>query len=343
MMGAFIEWRCRLVAGVPVRTCERTKAWLDGAWRKGFDGRRDKDNERGNRMNTTQHDHGVRLRPSNELFPQFDGSLPVLVIDNALSRTVVAPQGAHVLSFVPTGRQDMLWQSPKAVMAKGQPIRAGIPLCLPWFGPSPKGYPMHGFARLLPWAIEDVETLADGATRLLMSLSDAASSREMWPHAFTFALEIVAGRNLKLTLSASNAGPDDARFEFAFHTYFNVGEVAKAVVTGLEDCVYEDREDKQARKRQSGPLDIAGTTTKLYFDVPAVQRIASPAGTYRIESDSRCCMVWNAGDNDRNVPDLGAGNHRGYLCVERVDATERAVDIAPGKTYTTTMTLSVVD
>jgi D-hexose-6-phosphate mutarotase len=292
-------------------------------------------------MTTKRTDPGVSLKSSDELFPHFAGALPVLVIDNALSRTVVVPQGAHVLSFAPKGRPDMLWQSPQAVMAKGQPIRGGIPLCLPWFGPSPQGHPMHGFARLLPWAIEEVGTLEGGATRLLLSLADSAATREMWPHAFAFGLEIVAGKDLKLTLTAANLGGGGARFEFAFHTYFNVGDVAKAVVTGLEDCAYEDREDGNARKRQAGPLGIAGTTTKLYLDVPAVQRIASPAGTYHIESDARCCMVWNAGDNDRNVPDLGAGNHTGYLCVERADAAERAVDIAAGKTYRATMTLAV--
>ncbi|MBE0530894.1 MAG: D-hexose-6-phosphate mutarotase [Rhodospirillales bacterium] len=290
-------------------------------------------------MTTTRNDHGIRLLPSRELYPHLNGSLPVLVIDNAASRTVIAPQGAHVLSFTPAGGRDMLWQSPKAIMARGQPIRGGIPLCLPWFGPSPQGHPMHGFARLLAWAIEDVETQKDGATRLTLALADSEATRAMWPHAFAFTLEIVAGKDLKLTLSATNAGPNAARFEFAFHTYFNVGDVAKAIVTGLEGCTFEDREDKGARKRQEGPLTIAGTTTSLYLDVPAVQQIESPVATYRIESDARCCMVWNAGDNDRTIPDLGAGNHMGYLCVERADAVERAVDIAPGGTYRTTMTL----
>ncbi len=289
-------------------------------------------------MNT----NAARLCQSSELFPHFDGSLPVIVLDNPLSRTVVALQGAHVLSFTPAGGKDMLWQSPKAVMKKGQPIRAGIPLCLPWFGPHPDGHPLHGFARLLPWAVEDLQTLGDGATRLVLSLADSAATRAMWPHAFAFSLEIVVGKALTLTLSARNAGGGEARFEFAFHTYFNVGDVTKAAVTGLEGCTYEDREDKNARKRQDGPLGVAGTTTKLFFDTPAVQQIASPAGTYRIESDCRCRMVWNAGDNDRNVPDLGAGNHRGYLCVEPADATERAVAIAEGSSYTTTMTLSAV-
>jgi D-hexose-6-phosphate mutarotase len=292
-------------------------------------------------MATKRTDPGVSLASSDALYPHFTGALPVLVIDNALSRTVIALQGAHVLSFTPTGRPDMLWQSPQAVMARGQPIRGGIPLCLPWFGPSPKGHPMHGFARLLPWAIEEVGTVEGGATRLLLSLSDSAATREMWPHAFAFGLEIVAGADLKLTLSATNLGPGEARFEFAFHTYFNVGDVAQTVLRGLEGCNYEDREDKNARKRQQGAVRIAGTTTKLYLDAPAAQTIESPSGTYRMESDARCRMVWNAGDNDRNVSDLGSGNHKGYLCVEPVDAAERAIDIAPGKTYRTTMTLAV--
>jgi glucose-6-phosphate 1-epimerase len=286
---------------------------------------------------------GVRLCQSSELYPHFDGSLPVLVVENALSRTVLTLQGAQVLSFIPTGRKDLLWQSPKAVLAKGQPIRAGIPLCLPWFGPSPKGHPLHGFARLLPWAVEDLETQGNGATRLVLSLTDSASTREMWPHAFTFSLEIVAGKDSRLTLSAHNTSTAAARFEFAFHTYFNVGNVAKTAVNGLEGCTYEDREDQNARKPQNGPLGIAGTTTKLFFDAPAIQTIASPVAAYRLESDCRCRMVWNAGDNDRNVPDLGAGNHKGYLCVEPADATERAVDIPAGRTYATTMTLAVVD
>lgn len=291
-------------------------------------------------MTTQRTEPGVSLTSSAALYPHLAGALPVLVVDNALSRTVVALQGAHVLSFTPKGRPDVLWMSPQAVMAKGQPIRGGIPLCLPWFGPSPQGHPMHGFARLLPWAIEEVGSLEGGATRLFMSLSDSAATREMWPHAFSFTLEIVAGSDLKLTLTATNLGPGEARFEFAYHTYFNVGDVAKAVVTGLEDCAYEDREDKSAGNRQQGAVRIAGTTTKLYLDAPAAQQVESPAGTWRMESDARCRMVWNAGANDRNVPDLGAGNHKGYLCVEPVDAGDHAIAIAPGKTHATTMTLA---
>lgn len=292
-------------------------------------------------MTAKRTDPGVSLLSSAALFPHLAGALPVLVIDNAASRTVVALQGAHVLSFIPKGGSDLLWMSPQAVMARGQPIRGGIPLCLPWFGPSPQGYPLHGFGRLLAWAIEEVGTSEGGATRLVLSLSDSAATRAMWPHAFSFGLEIVAGEDLKLTLSATNLGEAEARFEFAFHTYFNVGDVAKAVITGLQDCTCEDKEDKNTRQRQVGPLALAGTTTKLFLDTPAVQRIESPAGSWRMESDARCRMVWNAGDNDRNIPDLGAGNHKGYLCVEPVDAAERAVALAAGKTYRTTMTLAV--
>ncbi|MBP0500646.1 hypothetical protein J8J32_21460, partial [Mycobacterium tuberculosis] len=64
--------------------------------------------------------------------------------------------------------------------------------------------------------------------------------------------------------------------------------------------------------------------------------------TYRIASPAKAAVVWNPGSGDANVPDLGAGAHRGFVCVERCDAAARAVTLAPGASYTTEMTLSVL-
>jgi glucose-6-phosphate 1-epimerase len=68
--------------------------------------------------------------------------------------------------------------------------------------------------------------------------------------------------------------------------------------------------------------------------------VRAPAGSYRIESDARCALVWNAGDNDRNIPDMGQGNHRGYACVERGDMAD-GVLIEPGQAYRCAMALSM--
>lgn len=50
------------------------------------------------------------------------------------SSTLISPFGAHLLSWRPTGDEDVLWLSSRAVMDGTRAIRGGIPLCLPWFG-----------------------------------------------------------------------------------------------------------------------------------------------------------------------------------------------------------------
>ena len=76
------------------------------------------------------------------------------------------------------------------------------------------------------------------------------------------------------------------------------------------------------------------------MDVPARQILNSAEGIVTIDSNASCAVLWNAWTNDANIADLGAGNHVGYLCVERGDVADYAVSLAPGAKYALTMTLS---
>ena len=290
------------------------------------------------------HAAGIQLTDSTRLYPALhrpgDAGLPMLSIANQLGRAVVALQGAHLMSFQPSGQGEMLWLSPKCVLQTGQPIRGGIPLCLPWFGPGPDGKTMHGFARVNEWHVVAAERLQDGATRLVMELSGNASTSALWAHDFLFRLEIEVGHELKLSLSAENRGADAAPLAFAFHTYFAVPHVAEARVSGLENTTYIDKMDNLARKQQDGEVTIRNTTDRVYLDVPARQTLQTGAETITIASDTRCAVVWNAWTNDANIPDLGAGNHVGYLCVERGDVADHVRTLAPGENYRAWMTLA---
>ena len=66
---------------------------------------------------------GIRTTNSRQLYPTLhqpaDAGLPMLVIENALGKTVVALQGAHVMSFQPAGQPEMLWISPKTLLLDG--------------------------------------------------------------------------------------------------------------------------------------------------------------------------------------------------------------------------------
>ncbi|MBS1229585.1 MAG: hypothetical protein H6R17_2862 [Proteobacteria bacterium] len=287
---------------------------------------------------------GITQSNSTELYPAQhrpgDKGLPMLVVENALGRAVIALHGAHLMAFKATGQREMFWVSPKTALEAGTPIRGGIPLCLPWFGPGPDGKSMHGFARTMDWTVVAAERLDNGATRLVLGLDGDASVSALWPHAFAFRLEVTVGSELTLKMSVHNRGTDAAPLAFAFHTYFAVPDVAKASVGGLEGTTYIDKMDNFTRKTQQGEVTIAAVTDRIYLDVPAQQTLKSAAGRFTIDSAASCAVVWNAWSNDKNIADLGEGNHVGYICVERCDVADRALTLAPGGEYQMTMTLS---
>jgi D-hexose-6-phosphate mutarotase len=288
---------------------------------------------------------GITRINSAQLYPELhlagDSGLPLLVVENGLGRAVIALQGAHAIAFQPTGQREMLWLSPKCKLQPGTAIRGGIPLCLPWFGPGPDGKSAHGFVRTATWTLANAERTASGATRVVLELAGDGSTCALWPHSFVFQMEFVVGQTLTMRLSATNRSNQTAPFAFAFHTYFAVPDVAQTRVTGLEDTTCIDKLDNASRQRQTGAVTISDATDRIYLDVPAIQTIESTAGKIAIESDAGCAVVWNAWNNDRNIADMGEGNHVGYLCVERGEIADRSLTIQPGETYRSWMTLSL--
>lgn len=286
---------------------------------------------------------GVKLVDSHELYPSHhkptDTGLPMLAVENSLCRLVVALQGAHVMAFQAKDKPEMLWVSPKTLLEAGKPIRGGIPLCSPWFAQSPDGKVMHGFIRNHEWSLTTAELLKCGATRLVLELAGESIS-EYWPHAFHYSLEIIAGSELTLRLKMKNLNNHEVPFAFAFHTYFAVTDVAKVSLSGLNGTTYIDKIDNMTRKLQTGDVTITATTDRVYLDVPQEQTIVTGQGDIVIRSESKDSVVWNAWSNDKNIPDLGEGNHKGYLCVERGDVMDHAITLAPAAQYEIWMTIS---
>lgn len=287
---------------------------------------------------------GIKFINSTDVYPQIhkkgEQGLPLVVVKNRLGQAVIALQGAQVLEFQAAGERPMLWVSPKCVLEAGRPIRAGIPLCLPWFGPGRDGAIQHGFARVMDWKLVGVELLIDGATRLVFELASEMPVNPMWPHGFSFRLEVTVGERLWLGMRAENRSANEAPFAFAFHTYFAVPNVVDARVAGLEGTTFIDKIGQPERKVQQGEIAIHGLMDRIYLDVPPVQTLKTASGNIRIESDTKCAVIWNAWTSDKNMADLGEGNHVSYLCVERCDVADRAVKIPADGTYACSMTLS---
>ena len=113
---------------------------------------------------------------------------PPHVVDTSACTGEIHDQGAQVTRWAPRGAAPALYVSSAVRLAQGRSIRAGIPVCWPWFGAGqrPGMEPAHGFARTAPWTLVDrSEDAATGEVTFVHRLTadDASRSRMPWSFA----------------------------------------------------------------------------------------------------------------------------------------------------------------
>lgn len=275
------------------------------------------------------------------------GGLTELHIHNRHARAVVALQGAQLLSFQPPGQPDWLFLSPSAVFAPGQPVRGGVPVCWPWFGPDPqrRGRPSHGFARQSPWTLRHAFDDPDGRTLLELELTDNDTTRALWPHRFRLRLEIRIGPTLSLALTTRNTGDSHLTLTQALHSYFAVDQLDQARVLGLDGLAFVDQvpgADPQGAP-DSGPLAFNGRLDRVYPQAPPRLRLDGAAGGASLVLDSegsRTAVVWNPGAAlAATMADLGPGAHAGFVCLETANAGDDVVTLSPGAEHRLAVTV----
>src|SRR5215210_5244468 len=77
------------------------------------------------------------------------GALPAVRVTSAEAIGEIYLHGAHVTSWAPRHAAEALFVSAQTRWEQGRPIRGGIPICFPWFGPKENdaAAPAHGFVR----------------------------------------------------------------------------------------------------------------------------------------------------------------------------------------------------
>jgi glucose-6-phosphate 1-epimerase len=277
----------------------------------------------------------------NELqFVDIEHGFTYIEINNAKAHATISTYSGQVLSYRPKTRQDdLLFVSDKAYYADGKAIKGGIPVCWPWFGADPDdlGRPAHGFVRNRQWDVISTESLADGSTKVVMGLHDTDETREIWPHPFRLSIEITVGDSLKVALITHNAGNQSITISQALHTYFNVGDISKVQVQGLDGAEYLDKLEGFAQKTQVGPVVIDGEVDRIYKGVTGELVIDDAALGRKIRISSRgssTAVVWNPWlDIARSMGDLNDDDYKRMLCVETANAGPDTVEIAAGDDY----------
>lgn len=247
--------------------------------------------------------------------------------------------GAHVTRFQPRGGQPVLWMSGKSLFAPGKPIRGGVPICWPWFGPHPSDHsqPVHGFVRTRLWTLEETAALDDGRTRVVLTLRSDEETLKLWPHPFILRYCITIGTTLDLDLRIDNPGPAPFTCAEALHTYLTVGDVRQITISGLSGTTYVDKLRNAQRFTDHGDVTITGETDRVYLDTTAACTVHDPLLARRLvigKDGSQATVVWNPWiAKAKAMPDFGDDEWPGMVCIETVNALDHALTVPPGGSH----------
>jgi D-hexose-6-phosphate mutarotase len=293
-------------------------------------------------MSTTQWSTKLEI-PGRVTFMEGNGELEKVEVNTGWSTAEIYLQGAQVTRFQRKDEEPILFLSQLSRFEEGQPIRGGVPIVFPWFGPR-EGGPMHGFARNQPWEMREITQGADGAVSLRLMLLNTAEAALLPP--FTAEYVVTVGRDLGLELRVTNASPDqDLVIENCLHTYLAVGDIGSVTLTGLKGVEYLDKTENYARKREtSDPIRITGETDRIYLGTPGPVELEDATWSRRIrveKAGSQSTVLWNPWVNrSQQMPDFGNEEHQRMVCVESGNVSENRITLTPGRTEATKVVLS---
>lgn len=238
--------------------------------------------------------------------------------------------GAHVTAWQPRGAEPVLFMSEASSFERGEPIRGGVPICFPWFGPKADDAdaPSHGLARLRTWQLTGADADDAGVTLELAAIIEP----------FRATYRVAFGETLTMTLRVQNAGDEPARFEEALHTYLRVGDVKQVEVRGLEGARYLDKAEGGRHTRQGDePIRFTGETDRVYLDTRAECAVRDPAlgRTIHVTKEgSDATVVWNPWvAKSAAMPDFGDDEWPNMVCVEAANVADCGVTLSPGAAH----------
>ena len=257
----------------------------------------------------------------------------------------VNPYGAQVMSFVPEGGANVLWQTTPEILAaaekEGKALRGGIPICWPWFRthPTMPEAPPRGLARTQTWTLESETSTADRATAIFTM--DTDGSHPAFPHKARARLVVTLTDSLLLQLTTTNTGPSPMPLTLALHTYLrvsDVSDVSAVMVEGLEGLPRKHISswtDQAPHQR----LRINGEIEHLYKGVTRPIHVEDKTGTLTVKTTSDQVVVWNPGVEKAKALDMPADGYKTMLCIEAANI-EPVLSIAAGSSHTLATRLS---
>ncbi|HKI88554.1 MAG TPA: D-hexose-6-phosphate mutarotase [Draconibacterium sp.] len=282
-------------------------------------------------------------------FAELENDLIFITVVNKFAEADICLYGAHVTNFRPYNTMELLWMSPTSNFQEGNPIRGGIPVCFPWFGPhkSDPEKPQHGFARLMYWEVVETKSLPTGETLVRLQLYSSEKTKNYWPHDFYAELIIVVGKNLSTTLKVTNTSSEIVEYSCALHSYFNLSAIDNIAIEGLQNTKYHNQLEPGDFTQVEPLLKIQKAETRHYYDTETPCIIHDGVFGRRIfaaKTGSKVTTVWNPWEETcRNIEDMSDDAWQTFVCVEAVNAFEDVIKLSAGESHETSAIIGLVD
>jgi D-hexose-6-phosphate mutarotase len=252
--------------------------------------------------------------------------------------------GHGQLPLVKIRTPPLIFMSEKSFFAAGKPIRGGVPICFPWFG-NRDGEPSHGFARLTEWQLVKTTAAPDGTVTVTLALPPIPGLVAWQSLRMEFIMTV--GETLAMELTATNESSGETmEIENCLHTYFHVGDISAASLTGLQGSAFDDFAFSAGGVRRNGDaaaLRITQEINRVYPENTAVVEIRDEKlkRIIRVEKiNSKSTVVWNPWTTQKMPEDWGAHEHLNMLCVESGNVKQNKILLAPGGSTSLKVVLS---
>ncbi|KAL9584315.1 MAG: hypothetical protein Q9212_002196 [Teloschistes hypoglaucus] len=252
-------------------------------------------------------------------------------------RVDVLLYGATVISWKSANGTENLFLSSKAHLDGSKPVRGGIPLVFPAFGPPkpehPTGQlPQHGFARTSRWEYlgktsSESSSLpnskGDGSVKLDFGLSNSMLPDRKWDYDFNLTYSVTLSQDsLETSLAVRNTGSSSYDFQTLFHSYLAVNDITKTTISGLEKAAFKDKTQGAKQIEPAGkPVSIESETDRVYTISPEQAITVLEQGTKRYEVTRDMLsdvVVWNPWiEKAKSMADFGPEEgYKKMVCVE---------------------------
>lgn len=281
--------------------------------------------------------------PAKVTFLEGRAEMPMIEITTPWSTAEIYLHGAHVTHFKKHDEPPLLFLSQCSRFEEGHPIRGGIPIIFPWFGPR-EGMGSHGFARVKTWELKEFVPEADGSVSVRLRLPEYPEAATYPPFELEYVVKV--SQELSLELVVGNKSTEDRlEFEGCLHPYFAVEDISAVSVVGLEGCTYLDRVADFARKVETErAIRISSEVDRTYLNAPGSIEIhdARFGRMIRMEkTNSTSTVVWNPWiTKAQQLPDFGSEEYRNMVCVEPGNVASNKIALQPGESSSLKVRLS---